>query len=54
MIMQLAAPAVGVMGSWGDFRVDSGNVFVHPFKRARTTGTYLAARDARHRRRSGG
>ena len=23
--------------------MDSGNVYKHPFKRARTTGTYLAA-----------
>src|ERR1700733_5597492 len=39
--MQLAAPAVGhgVVES----PVDSGNVYRHPFKRARTTGTYLAA-----------
>jgi uncharacterized protein (DUF2236 family) len=41
VIMQLAAPAVG----YGvvESPVDSGNVYVHPFKRARTTGTYLAA-----------
>ena len=41
VIMQLAAPAVGhgVVES----PVDSGNVYRHPFKRARTTGTYLAA-----------
>jgi uncharacterized protein (DUF2236 family) len=41
VIMQLAAPAVGygVLES----PVDSGNVYKHPFKRARTTGTYLAA-----------
>jgi uncharacterized protein (DUF2236 family) len=39
--MQLALPAVayGVLES----PVDSGNVYKHPFKRARTTGTYLAA-----------
>jgi uncharacterized protein (DUF2236 family) len=41
VIMQLAAPAVG----YGvvESPVDSGNVYRHPFKRARTTGTYLAA-----------
>jgi uncharacterized protein (DUF2236 family) len=41
VIMQLAVPAVGhgVVES----PVDSGNVYRHPFKRARTTGTYLAA-----------
>ncbi|MEX7474198.1 oxygenase MpaB family protein [Mycobacterium adipatum] len=41
VIMQLAAPAVGygVLES----PVDRGNVYKHPFKRARTTGTYLAA-----------
>jgi uncharacterized protein (DUF2236 family) len=41
VIMQLATPAVGygVLES----PVDSGNVYKHPFKRARTTGTYLAA-----------
>ena len=41
VIMQLSLPGVGyaVLES----RVDSGNVFKHPFKRARTTGTYLAA-----------
>jgi len=41
VIMQLAAPGVGygVLES----PVDSGNVYRHPFKRARTTGTYLAA-----------
>jgi uncharacterized protein (DUF2236 family) len=40
VIMQLALPAVGygVLES----PVDSGNVYKHPFKRARTTGTYLA------------
>ena len=39
--MQLSAPGVGygVLES----PVDSGNVYKHPFKRARTTGTYLAA-----------
>ncbi len=39
--MQLASPGVGygVLES----PVDSGNVYKHPFKRARTTGTYLAA-----------
>lgn len=41
VIMQLSVPAVGygVLES----PVDSGNVYKHPFKRARTTGTYLAA-----------
>jgi uncharacterized protein (DUF2236 family) len=41
VIMQLATPGVGygVLES----PVDSGNVYEHPFKRARTTGTYLAA-----------
>lgn len=41
VIMQLASPGVGygVLES----PVDSGNVYQHPFKRARTTGTYLAA-----------
>jgi uncharacterized protein (DUF2236 family) len=41
VIMQLASPAVGygVLES----PVDSGNVYKHPFKRARTTGYYLAA-----------
>ncbi|HEY6857011.1 MAG TPA: oxygenase MpaB family protein [Mycobacterium sp.] len=41
VIMQLSLPGVGygVLES----PVDSGNVFKHPFKRARTTGTYLAA-----------
>jgi uncharacterized protein (DUF2236 family) len=41
VIMQLATPAVGygVLES----PVESGNVYEHPFKRARTTGTYLAA-----------
>jgi uncharacterized protein (DUF2236 family) len=41
VIMQLSSPAVGygVLES----PVDSGNVYKHPFKRARTTGTYLAA-----------
>lgn len=40
VIMQLALPAVGygVLES----PVDSGDVYKHPFKRARTTGTYLA------------
>jgi uncharacterized protein (DUF2236 family) len=40
VIMQLSLPGVGygVLES----RVDSGNVYKHPFKRARTTGTYLA------------
>ena len=40
VIMQLASPAVG----YGvvESPVDSGNVYKHPFKRARTTGTYLA------------
>ena len=41
VIMQLSAPGVGygVLES----PVDRGNVYKHPFKRARTTGTYLAA-----------
>lgn len=41
VIMQLSMPGVGygVLES----PVDSGNVYQHPFKRARTTGTYLAA-----------
>jgi uncharacterized protein (DUF2236 family) len=41
VVMQLAMPGVGygVLES----PVDSGNVYRHPFKRARTTGTYLAA-----------
>src|ERR1700758_3804255 len=41
VIMQLSLPGVGygVLES----KVDSGNVYKHPFKRARTTGTYLAA-----------
>lgn len=41
VIMQLSAPGVG----YGVLEnpVDSGNVYQHPFKRARTTGTYLAA-----------
>jgi uncharacterized protein (DUF2236 family) len=41
VIMQLSSPSVGygVLES----PVDSGNVYKHPFKRARTTGTYLAA-----------
>jgi uncharacterized protein (DUF2236 family) len=41
VIMQLAVPAVGygVLES----PIESGNVYKHPFKRARTTGTYLAA-----------
>jgi uncharacterized protein (DUF2236 family) len=41
VIMQLSAPGVGygVLES----PVDSGNVYKHPIKRARTTGTYLAA-----------
>ncbi|MDH6194984.1 uncharacterized protein (DUF2236 family) [Mycobacterium frederiksbergense] len=40
VIMQLSSPGVGygVLES----PVDSGNVYKHPFKRARTTGTYLA------------
>src|ERR1700744_4976955 len=40
VIMQLSLPGVGygVLES----PVDSGNVFKHPFKRARTTGTYCA------------
>lgn len=41
VIMQLSSPGVG----YGvvESPVDSGNVYEHPFKRARTTGTYLAA-----------
>jgi uncharacterized protein (DUF2236 family) len=41
VIMQLAVPGVGygVLES----PVDSGSVYKHPFKRARTTATYLAA-----------
>jgi uncharacterized protein (DUF2236 family) len=41
VIMQLSSPGVG----YGvvESPVDSGNVYRHPFKRARTTGTYLAA-----------
>jgi uncharacterized protein (DUF2236 family) len=41
VIMQLSSPGVGygVLES----PVESGNVYLHPFKRARTTGTYLAA-----------
>ena len=40
VIMQLSAPGVG----YGvvESPVDSGNVYKHPFKRARSTGTYLA------------
>lgn len=40
VIMQLSSPGVGygVLES----PVDTGNVYKHPFKRARTTGTYLA------------
>ena len=40
VIMQLSLPGVGygVLES----PVDSGSVYKHPFKRARTTGTYLA------------
>lgn len=40
VIMQLGRPAVG----YGvvESKVDSGNVFKHPIKRARTTLTYLA------------
>ena len=50
VIMQLSLPGVGygVLES----PVDSGNVYKHPFKRARTTGTYLAAATLGHRRRS--
>ena len=45
--MQLARPGVGygVMES----RVESGRVDLHPIKRARTTFTYLAVADQRHR-----
>src|SRR5947209_11018649 len=40
VIMQLSRPGVG----YGvvESPVDSGNVYKHPFKRARTTGTYLS------------
>jgi uncharacterized protein (DUF2236 family) len=40
VIMQLSHPGVG----YGvvESRVDSGKATLHPFKRARTTGTYLA------------
>jgi uncharacterized protein (DUF2236 family) len=41
VIMQLSLPGVGY--GVQESRVDSGNVYKHPFKRARTTGTYLAA-----------
>lgn len=40
VIMQLSLPPVGY--GVQESRVDSGNVYQHPFKRARTTGTYLA------------
>lgn len=40
IIMQLALPAVGY--GVKESRVDSGAVFKHPIKRARTTFTYLA------------
>lgn len=40
VIMQLSLPGVGY--GVQESRVDSGNVYLHPFKRARTTGTYLA------------
>lgn len=40
VIMQLSLPAVGY--GVQESRVHSGNVYQHPFKRARTTGTYLA------------
>lgn len=40
VIMQLSLPGVG--HGVQESRVDSGNVYRHPFKRARTTGTYLA------------
>lgn len=40
VIMQLSLPAVGY--GVQESRVDRGNVYKHPFKRARTTGTYLA------------
>jgi uncharacterized protein (DUF2236 family) len=40
VIMQLSLPGVGY--GVRESRVDSGNVYRHPFKRARTTGTYLA------------
>src|ERR1700751_838855 len=40
VIMQLSLPG----GGYGvqESPVDSGNVYKHPFRRARTTGTYLA------------
>ncbi|GAC66982.1 oxygenase MpaB family protein [Gordonia soli] len=40
IIMQLSMPGVGY--GVQESRVDSGNAFVHPIKRARTTGAYLA------------
>lgn len=40
VIMQLSWPAVGY-GVY-ESKVDSGNLFLHPIKRARTTVTYLA------------
>lgn len=40
VIMQLSLPGVGY--GVQESRVDSGNVYKHPLKRARTTGTYLA------------
>ena len=41
VIMQLSSPGVGYGAL--ESPVESGNVYLHPFKRARTTGTYLAA-----------
>jgi uncharacterized protein (DUF2236 family) len=40
VVMQLAWPEVGY--GVQESRVDSGKVFVHPWKRARTTATYLS------------
>lgn len=40
VIMQLALPAVGY--GVAESKVDSGNLFKHPLKRARTTLSYLA------------
>jgi len=40
VVMQLSWPQVGY-GVY-ESRVDSGKVFLHPWKRARTTGTYLS------------
>src|ERR1044072_9256983 len=40
VVMQLSWPQVGY-GVY-ESRVDSGKIFLHPWKRARTTGTYLS------------